>query len=162
MIIQLKGKVTYPITLDASVWIFDDRKIILEEAFTEKEVVQEEDPLKKADEMFNQEIYFQTKIKPPVNKSINRYEKEKILENSFVMPLEDFINNAEVKPEAKRALLKTDGDDIVITVEQLTDAYLLFAVDGKPLKEEGPVHLYFRDGSNKEAPIKNIKQIIIE
>ncbi|MBO1003552.1 hypothetical protein ACFSKI_17455 [Pseudogracilibacillus auburnensis] len=162
MIIQLKGKVTYPITLDASVWIFDDRKIILEEAFTEKEVVQEEDPLKKADEMFNQEIYFQTKIKPPVNKSINRYEKEKILENSFVMPLEDFINNAEVKPEAKRALLKTDGDDIVITVEQLTDAYLLFAVDGKPLKEEGPVHLYFRDGSNKEAPIKNIKQIIIK
>lgn len=162
MIIQLKGKVTYPITLDASVWIFDDRKIILEEAFTEKEVVQEEDPLKKADEMFNQEIYFQTKIKPPVNKSINRYEKEKILENSFVMPLEDFINNAEVKPEAKRARLKTDGDDIVITVEQLTDAYLLFATDGKPLKEEGPVHLYFRDGSNKEAPIKNIKQIIIE
>lgn len=162
MIIQLKGKVTFPITLDASVWIFDDRKVILEEAFTHKKVEEDDDSLKKAAEMFNQEIYSQTKIKPPVNKTINKFEREKILKHSFVMPLEDFINNSEVKEEATRAILKTNGDDVIITVEQLTKSYLLFAKDGKPLKEDGPVHLYFQDGSNKENPIKNIKQITIE
>lgn len=33
MIVQLKGNVQFPITLDPTVWIFDDRKIKLEEAF---------------------------------------------------------------------------------------------------------------------------------
>lgn len=47
MIIQLKGKVTYPITLDASVWIFDDRKIIFEEAFIAREEEEKEDKAKK-------------------------------------------------------------------------------------------------------------------
>ncbi len=36
MIIQIKGNVKYPITLDPSVWIFDDRKILLEDAFKDK------------------------------------------------------------------------------------------------------------------------------
>lgn len=162
MIIQLKGNVKYPLTLDASVWIFDDRKVILEEAFIEKEETEKEDPLKKAAEMFDQEIYFQTKIKPPVNKSINKYEREKILENSFVMPLADFIQTAEIQPGAQRAILKTNEDDVVITTEQLRTSYLLFARDGKPLKEDGPVHLYFGDGSNQDKPITGITGITIE
>ncbi|MDY0408070.1 hypothetical protein [Paracerasibacillus soli] len=37
MIVQLTGNITYPITLDPTVWIFDDRKIKLEEAFNEKD-----------------------------------------------------------------------------------------------------------------------------
>lgn len=163
MIIQLKGKVKFPLTLDPSVWIFDDRKIILEEAFTEKPAQEEEDDsLEKAAELFNQEIYSQIKMKPPVNRSINRFEREKILEHSYVMPIEDFINNAEIEEGATRAVLETNGDDIVITTEQLKTAYLLFAVDGKQLKDEGPVHLLFGDGSNKDNPIKGIKNIIIE
>lgn len=36
LIIQIKGNVKYPITLDPSVWIFDDRKILLEDAFKDK------------------------------------------------------------------------------------------------------------------------------
>src|SRR5690625_43090 len=149
MIIQLKGKVKFPLTLDPTVWIFDDRKIILEEAFSEEPKNEEpaEDKLEKAAELFNQEIYSQKKIKPPVNKSINRYEKEKILKNSYVMPIEDFIKIAELEEDASRAILKTDGDDIVISTEQLQSAYLHFAVNGKPLKEDGPVHLFFGDGS---------------
>lgn len=162
MIIQLKGNVTYPITLDASVWIFDDRKVILEEAFQNNKVEEKEDSLKKAAEMFDQEIYFQTKVKPPVNKSINKFEREKILKHSFVMPFEDFFNHAEVKPNATNARLLTNEDDVIISVEQLKSAYFLFAKDGKPLKEDGPVHLYFGDGSNTDNPIKNVKEIIIE
>lgn len=161
MIIQLKGKVTYPITLDASVWIFDDRKVILEEAFTQKEQEPEEDPLRKKAELFDQELYFKTKIKPPVNKSLNRYEKEQALKHSFVMPIGEFIKNAEIQDKAKTAILQTTEDDVIITLEQLIDAYILFAVDGKPLKEDGPVHLYFGDGTNQDNPIKGIKTITI-
>lgn len=163
MIIQLKGEVSFPITLDPSVWIFDDRKIILEEAFIERESIPKEDPLKKAAEMFNQEIYSQQNIKPPVNKSLTREEREKALTHSFVMPIQDFINTSEVKPSAERAILKTTNeDDVIITLDQLRSAYLLFAINGKPLKELGPVHLIFGDGSNKENPITAIQEIIIE
>ncbi len=161
MIIQLKGKVTYPITLDASVWIFDDRKVILEEAFIEKEKQPEDDPLRKKAELFDQELYFKTKIKPPVNKSLNRYEKEQALNHSFVMPIGEFIRNAEVQDDATRAILKTNEDDVIITMEQLLNAYVLFALDGKPVKNDGPVHLYFGDGTNQHDPIKGIQSITI-
>lgn len=161
MIIQLKGKVTYPITLDASVWIFDDRKVILEEAFLPKEEKPKEDQAKKAAQLFDQELYFKTKVKPPVNKTLNRYEREQALTHSFVMPIGEFIKNAEIKRDASKAILKTIGDDVIISIEQLLEAYILFAKDGKPLKEEGPVHLYFGDGSNKDNPIKGIKAITI-
>ena len=161
MIIQLKGKVTFPITLDASVWIFDDRKVILEEAFVEKVATPKEDLSKKTAELFDQELYFKTKIKPPVNKTLNRYEREQALTHSFVMPIGEFIQNAEIKAEATKAILTTNDDDVVISLEQLLHAYVLFAQDGKPLKENGPIHLYFGDGSNQHDPIKGVKAITI-
>src|SRR5690625_2393412 len=83
MIVQIKGKIKFPITLDPSVWIFDDRKIVLEEAFTEQKEPIKKDDAQKTAEMFDQEVYFQTKIKPPVNKSIKRFDKEKALTESF-------------------------------------------------------------------------------
>jgi len=162
MIIQLKGKVTYPITLDASVWIFDDRKVKLEDAFKPKVEKPEVDKAKKAAQLFDQELYFKTKVKPPVNKTLNRYEREQALTHSFVMPISEFIKNAEIHQDATKAILHTNGDDVIITVEQLVDAYILFAEDGKPVKEDGPVHLYFGDGKNKDNPIKGIHSITID
>lgn len=162
MIIQLNGEVKFPLTIDASVWIFDDRKIIFEEAFDNKAKQEKVDPSRKTAEMFDQELYFKTKVKPPVNKSINKFEREKILTHSFVMPFEDFLETAEVTDKAKNARLRRDDDEVIITVDQLKDAYFLFAVDGKPVKENGPVHLYFKDGSNKTDPITGIKGITIE
>ena len=158
MIIQLSGKVKFPLTLDASVWIFDDRKILFEEAFEEREVEAEVDELKKAAERFNLELY-QQKIKPPVNKSINKYEREKILYNTYVMPIKDFINNAEVSEDVVSVTLKTTEDDIIISPEQLKNSLFLFSIDGKPVKESGPVHIYFGDGSNKDDPIKGVNKI---
>lgn len=158
MIIQLSGKVKFPLTLDASVWIFDDRKILFEEAFEEREVEAEVDELKKAAERFNLELY-QQKIKPPVNKSINKYEREKILNNTYVMPIKDFINNAEVSEDVVSVTLKTTEDDIIISPEQLKNSLFLFSIDGKPVKESGPVHIYFGDGSNKDDPIKGVNKI---
>lgn len=162
MIIQLVGNVKYPITLDSSVWIFDDRKIIFDDAFSldnnEAQNSETEDYSDRFNEMYSLEVY-QQKIKPPVNKSINKYEKEKILTNTYVMPIKPFIKNAEIAPEATIAQLHTVNGEIEITKEQFINSFLLFAVDGKPVKDEGPVHLYFKDGSNKDSPIKGINKV---
>lgn len=162
MIIRLMGKVKFPITLDSSVWIFDDRKIIFDDAFStenkkEKEKEEEIDT-GKFNEMYSLEAY-QQKVKPPVNKSLNKYEREKILTNTYVMPIKPFAENAEIESNATVAVLHTNETDIEISVEQFTNAYLLFAIKGKPLKNDGPVHLYFNDGSNKSNPIKGITKV---
>ncbi|TQS75690.1 hypothetical protein DX933_05295 [Ornithinibacillus gellani] len=160
MIVPITGKVTYSITMDPTVWIFDDRKIILEDAFIKKDTPQEQDELEKAAERFNQEIY-QQKIKPPVNKSISRFERENILKHSYVMPIEDFLGHAEPDSDAQKAVLKTSQGEVEIPLQDLQASYLLFAIDGKPVTDEGPVQLYYRDGTNKENPIKGISKIEI-
>lgn len=162
MIVQLKGKVKFPITLDPTVWIFDDRKIALKDAFIEKKNSDQLDDAEKTAEMFDQEVYFQTKIKPPVKKSIKKFDREKILSESYVMPLKPFIEHSHVSGQATKARLITDADDIIITLEQLLQSLALFSLEGKPLKEDGPIHLFFGDGSNRENPFKAIKQIVIE
>lgn len=161
MIIQVRGKVKFPITIDPSVWIFDDRKVKFEDAFSNKRVEEEEDDAQKTAEMFDQEVYAQKKIEPPVNKSLRRYDREALLSESYVMPLEPFIEHTEVTSDANEALLHTKDEQVAISLEQLCNSFLLFAKDGKPLKEDGPVHLYFTDGSNKEDPIKGIHTIEI-
>lgn len=162
MIVPLTGNVNYPITLDPTVWIFDDRKVLLEEAFKErkKDIIDQNESLKKTAANFDREVSQQIK-NPPVNKSITRYEREKILVNSYVMPIKVFLGHAEVKLDAVDVTLETQTKDIKVSLEGLENSYLLFAIKGKPLLEDGPVHLYYQDGSNKDNPIKGIKKIII-
>lgn len=162
MIVPITGNVAYTITLDPTVWIFDDRKILFDDAFTQTEnkVREQDDELKKASERWSREVH-QQKINPPVNRSISKFEREKILKSSYVMPIKNFLAHAEVKDDAKEAILNTTSKDVKISLEQLNDSLLLFAVNGKPLKDDGPVHLYFKDESNKENPIKEIQKIII-
>lgn len=147
MIVMIKGNVGYPITLDPTVWIFDDRKIELEKAFIEREEEKTSD--------FN----FQ---KPPVNRSVSKMEGEEYLKNSYVIPLHDFLNNSEPKTDATEVeFIKSDGNNEKVTLEDAEKGYLLFSFEGKPLREDGPVHFYFKDGSNQDNPIKNIKEIFI-
>ncbi|MRH41903.1 hypothetical protein GH741_04345 [Aquibacillus halophilus] len=163
MIVQLTGAVRYSITLDPTVWIFDDRKIIFDEAFNKKSQTKEieVDELKNASERFNRELNLE-RIKPPVNKSISKYEREKILKNTYVMPIKDFLTTSEIKKEATQARILTTNGDIILSLDSLTNSLLLFAIEGKPVSVEGPVHLYFGDGSNKDNPIKGINKIAIE
>src|SRR5699024_10307192 len=161
MIVPITGMVTYIITMDPSVWIFDDRKILLDEAFSSNKVKTEtEENFQKTERIWTQEVY-QQKVKPPVNRSIKRFERDKILKSSYVMPIKDFIEHAEIKSNAKDATLITKNENINISLEDLESCYLLFAIDGKTVKEDGPVHLYYKDGSNRDNPIKGIKKIII-
>ncbi|MFZ3580486.1 hypothetical protein [Virgibacillus sp. DJP39] len=162
MIVPIIGNVTYSITLDPTVWIFDDRKIEFDKAFTGSiDIPVEENVSEEADKRWNRAIN-KEHIKPPVNKSISKFEGEKILKGTYVMPIEDFVNHAEAKTNAKTAtLIVENGVDVTISLEELRNAYLLFAVDGKPVKKNGPVHFYHKDGSNKDNPIESVNKIVV-
>lgn len=162
MIIQITGNVKFPITLDPSVWIFDDRKILFEEALStaNKATFKQNDEVEKAAARWDQNLYPQ-KVKPPVNKSIRRFDREKILKHSYVMPIREFLAHAEVNEDAKEVQLETTNGEVIIPLTVFQDCYLLFAVKGKPIQDQGPVHIYFRDGSNKDNPIKGVQKINI-
>jgi len=164
MIVQIQGNVKFPITLDPTVWIFDDRKMTFDQVFhpeKAKAEEEEEDEIKRKSLRFTREVY-QQKLNPPVNKSIRRQEKEQILKGTFLMPLKPFLHTSEPDSEVKEAALVTDEGEQVISADQLAESVLLFAEEGKPLKENGPVHLYFNDGSNRSHPIKGIKKIVMK
>ena len=160
MIVPILGNVSFQITMDPTVWIFDDRKIILEDAFTNEIQKEDVDQTKLAAERWENAI--SRTAKPPVNKSLTKHERENILKYSYVMPIQDFLDYAEINKDAKHARLETDTNNVTINLEDLYNSYFLFALEGKPLKEDGPVHLLYKDGSNKDNPIKGIKKIIIE
>lgn len=161
MIVQLKGNVQFPLTLDPTVWIFDDRKVILDEAFQEPVETNTEDGLRKQAEIF-EEVYLSKHNKPPVQKTVSKHRKEEVLKHSYVIPLKDFVLNAEPNENVERAILHRDKDTVIISYEQLLEAYAIFAIHGKPLVEDGPIHLIFGDGSNQADPIKNVQAIEIK
>jgi hypothetical protein len=164
MIVPIIGNVSYPITLDPTVWIFDERKVLLAEAFTNN--IKSDDVIpntKKLAERYNREVFQLNAKVPPVNKGLTKKEGEEILKNSYVMPLHDFIKNAEIKQTAKTAtFLSGDHQELVtIDIDELVNGYFLFAINGKPIKENGPVHFFFGNGINKNDPVKNINKIQI-
>lgn len=159
MIIPITGNVTYPITLDPTAWIFDDRKIILEQAFTDnKNSTVNQEEIKKAAERWERAIYQM----PPVDAKVSRKESNEFLKNSYVIPIKDFLNNAKSKDDAATAVLNTPQKNISIALDDLKNGLFLFFVDGKPLDEDGPVHFIYQDGSNRNQPIKSIQKIVIQ
>lgn len=164
MIIPIIGNVTYSITLDSSVWIFDERKILLDDAFSKNQEnnTDEVHITKRLADRFNREVYQSNANAPRVNKGLTKKEGEEILKNTYVMPLADFIENAEIKIDAKKATFITTDGEYSVSIQELKDGYFLFSRNGRPLKDDGPVHFYYRDGSNKDNPIKGIQKIHIQ
>src|SRR5699024_8557040 len=119
MIVQLSGNVNYNITLDPTVWIFDDRKILLEEILDEsvEKTENDADEVKKAAERHNQEVDRES-VKPPVNKSLTKFERENNLKNSYVMPLHEFLLHAEIKSDSKNATLTTIYGPVNISLHE--------------------------------------------
>jgi hypothetical protein len=162
-IISLSGNVKFSLTLDPSVWIFDDRKVDLNTIFTseEEQVDELEVYTKKVSEHWDREIT-EGAIYPPVNKSIKRFEKEKILNGSFGMHLKHFIKNAEPHEDSQQLSVHThEGQVHTFPLMQAESFILGFSHEGKPLKTDGPVHIYFKDGSNLKNPIKNVSKFEI-
>ncbi|WP_164669142.1 hypothetical protein [Virgibacillus doumboii] len=161
MIVPITGNVTYTITLDPTAWIFDDRKILLDEAFTEQTAETDaENEVEEASKRWERAVK-KPNLNSNGNKGIPRSEREEILSSSYVMPISNFVDYAEVNGDAEDVTLETSDGDVRISLEELQKCYLQFSLNGKPLKEDGPVYFFYRDGSNKDNPVKGIKKIVI-
>ncbi|MGG0188364.1 peptidyl-prolyl cis-trans isomerase [Bacillus rhizoplanae] len=161
-ILFINGNVRFPITIDPSVWIFDDRKVDLTTYFTNpKETTNElEHYTKQASKHWDREIR-EGAIFPPVNKSIAKFEKEKIITGTFGIPFAPFLQNSEISSDATHVEIHTETGITTISLPKAKDAILSFSKNGKPLKEDGPVHLYFGDSSNVNNPIRYIRKFTI-
>ncbi|RBW69417.1 peptidyl-prolyl cis-trans isomerase [Bacillus taeanensis] len=163
-IVLLTGNVDYTITLDPTVWIFDDRKIELESLFQSSKEEKQDSLMAYTEKMaknWERELT-EEKISPPVNRSIKKFEKEKILAGTFAIPLKPFIENAGPKQEAKEFIVETsDGHTHEIPLHIAEHAFLGFSKDGRPLREDGPIHFYFGDGSNRKNPVRHVIKFIV-
>lgn len=161
-VVQLTGNVNYELTIDPTVWIFDDRKIKLEECFhlqndeQDKRIAFSKAMARQWDKERSEETN-----NPPVRQKGKRQTKEDILQGSYVMPFLPFIENAQPKNNViSVTVVQKDESTMKIDLKQARDAFLCFSSEGRPLKDDGPIHLYFGDESNRDTPIKNIRQFI--
>ncbi|CAM4045615.1 molybdopterin-binding protein [Lederbergia lenta] len=161
-IIPFKGKVNFPITLDAGVWIFDDRRIDLNTYFTDaSEEETEEEEFTVVSKHWDRVIK-EGATAPPTLKSERQFEKVKILTGTFGIILEPFLKNAEPTEDALSLIIETADGDYSVPLAEAYQLILAFSKDGKPLREDGPVHILFPDGSNQENPIKNVKAFRVD
>lgn len=160
MIIPFKGKVKFPITLDAGTWIFDDRKIDLNTYFdSEREEMDElEKYTKEVGQFFDRELK-EGATPPSEQKPKKRFLKEILLTGTFGMKLSPFIKTAE--PYGTTFVLETSNGDVSFPMEEAYSFIAAFSKEGKRL-EDGPVHILFEDGSNKDNPIKGVKAFRID
>ncbi len=87
-IIPIKGKVKYKLTLDPSVWIFDDRRIDLKSYFTNPKQEEDED-LKY---LFNMGKHWSREIMegatfPPTLKTERKFDRQGMITGTFGMDI---------------------------------------------------------------------------
>jgi hypothetical protein len=162
-ILLITGNVQYTITLDPGVWIFDDRRIDLTTYFqtTEEKQNELEEYTKTISKHWDREI-MEGATYPPTLKAEKKYEKEKMLTGTFGIPFKPFLTNAEPNSEAKMFLIKTLNGDIEIPLNKAFDLIFGFSEKGKRFISDGPIHIYFGDGSNEHDPIKNVQALIVK
>ncbi len=161
-IILIKGKVKFEITLDPGVWIFDDRRVDLNEFFHADIIKKDEleEYTKSVSKHWDREI-MEGAVHPPTLKTEKKFEKEKVLNGTFGIPLKPFLKTAEPAEDASSFVISAGDGEVEMPLETAEDLILGYSLNGKPLKEDGPVHVYYGDGSNKDNPIRHIKQFIV-
>src|SRR5699024_12842989 len=85
---QLKGNIKFQITLDPSTWIFDDRKLKVEELLTNTE--DQEQILFDDEAEWNRQI-IEGETKPPTLKSEKKYKKRELLDSSFAICIKTYL-----------------------------------------------------------------------
>jgi len=158
-IIQLKGNVQYQITLDPGVWIFDDRKKRIDEFFEKKD---HDDELltyqKQVGKQWDRELKEGAAI--PTEKSEKAFVYKKDISGDWGIPFAPFLNNSNPGENVTKVIFHIeDGNTVEIDWKEALEGILWFAVDGKPIRENGPIYFLYGDGRNRMSPIKGIKAI---
>ena len=161
-IILIKGKTNFEITLDASTWIFDDRKLDLNTYFTEKHVHVDADEkyVEEAGKFWSREI-MEGAVFPPTLQTEKKFSHKEMLTGTFGILVEPFIKNAEPTADATKVVfINNQGEEFAFSMEEAKTKIFKFSQDGKML-ENGPVYLIDGDGKNADAPIQGIVKIEI-
>lgn len=164
-VVFIEGNVSHPLTIDPTVWIFDERKINLDTYFLENNDFEDEETKykKKISAQWDKEIMEGSEPPNPADMNKPIYKKEELLTGTFGMPFEPFLTNSQPNKEATELTIMTsDNESHTLTLEKGKQIILGFSYKGKPLQEDGPVHVYFQDGSNQANPIKNVQKFIIK
>lgn len=162
-IIPLTGAVTYSLTLDPTVWIFDDRKLDLTTYFTTvKEAADEEKYLREIGAHWSREI-MEGATFPPTLKTERKFDRKGMMTGTFGIEIKPFLKNAQILPDATEvAFICKDNTEHVFSIEEASTLIFKFSQDGKPLLKDGPVYILLADGSNVDNPIKNIAAIRVQ
>ncbi|TDQ42277.1 hypothetical protein [Aureibacillus halotolerans] len=139
-IVLIRGNVKFPITLDPSVWIFDKAKIDLDEFFAIGEAA-----ITKSDARSDQRM--------------TKKERDEVLEKSFAMAIAPYIERSEPDTEAKSIRIHHSEHVTDVPFEKGISMVAAFSNHGKPLRDDGPVHLYFADRTNQQDPFRNVTTI---
>ena len=163
-VIQIKGNVQHAITLDPGIWIFDDRRIDLNTFFTggHIEMDEMEEYKRNMGKHWSREI-MEGATFPPTLETEKQFEKEKEITGTYGIYLNHFLKNAKPKEDAKSLLIETtEGEVHTIPLQNASEIIMKYSNDGKPLIEDGPVHILYKDGSNLEDPLRNVVAIHVE
>ncbi|WP_436853593.1 hypothetical protein [Staphylococcus caeli] len=132
--IQIKGAVKFPITLDSTTWIFDDRKVQIEDL--EQGVFDGTKPINFDDNREWNRAILEGQTNPPTLNSEIKYKKRAVLEQSFVINVSPFFKNAEPHDDATAIRLFNDKASIEIPIDLLPYLFFQFARDGKKLYDD--------------------------
>lgn len=135
--IQIKGAVNFQITLDSTTWIFDDRKVQIEDL--EKGVFDGTKPINFEDNREWNRAILEGQTNPPTLNSEIKYKKRAVLEGSFVINMTPFFKNAEIQENATRIRLANSEQSIDLPIELLPYLFFQFSKDGKRLYDDNAV-----------------------
>lgn len=154
-VILITGNVYHTITLDPGVWIFDDRKKRLDEFFKSHPV--EDEALayqEKIGKLWDKEL---SEGFVPTKESEQLFVHKKDISGDWGIPFAPFLANAKPKDTSSSVICHLSStEQITLSMQEALGSILCFALDGKPIRENGPIHLIYGDGSNQEQPIKGI------
>ena len=139
--IQIKGLVKFPITLDSTTWIFDDRKVKIEDI--ESGVFEGTKPIRFEDNREWNRAILEDQTNPPTLNSEIKYRKRSVLEDSFAINMTPFFKITEPKDNATAIKLFNDESSIEVPIELLPYLFFQFAKDGKRMYDDNAVELCF-------------------
>lgn len=156
-VMTISGKVKYKITLDPATWIFDDRRVDLTTYFSINKIDNDptEEYTKAVSKHWDREI-MEGAIFPPTLKTEKKYEKEKMLTGTFGIPFRPFLQNSEPASDTGELIIHSKDGDYTLPLNIAAELIVKFSENGKPLTADGPVHIYFGDGSNQHHPIRKV------
>lgn len=146
MIFPLDGAVRHPLTIDPTVWIFDDRKRKVDE-LNEVEENDQEAYYAKMGKAWDEGLAQGSRIDH--NKPMTRADKEAALRDSFAMPLAPFLKNAE--PDHAATHVRFYGETVLtLPLAEASSVYLQFSKDGKVLAD-GPVYVLYENETIRQV-----------